>query len=244
MTSGSNVDTSIPVELRALVPFSNGVGNFSTSLGGGNGRGGAPASEAYFAFDVPTGEPELTVNTAFKDGHFDNYSLYVVSPDGETLGHASNQLLTGGTVTDPQTTKTEPGAVSHVLSPVAGQWTLIVALTNPASGPLVSSPLTGSIDFDTVPVATNGLPQSTNTVIAVGQSQDSDHHHHQQLFGSPGVLPRRPAEPSRYRQTQVVDPVQEHSATAGCLRPDPAVDRSHRHHVGHRNRLGYRPGDI
>jgi hypothetical protein len=171
VTSGSNVDTSIPVELRALVPFSNGVGNFSASLGGGNGRGGAPASEVFFAFDVPTGEPELNVNTAFKDGRFDNYSVFVVSPDGETLGHASNQLLTGGTVTDPQTTKTEPGAVSHVLSPVAGQWTLIVALTNPASGPLVSSPLTGSIDFDAVPVAVNGLPQSTDTVIHVGQSR-------------------------------------------------------------------------
>ncbi|MFZ0666004.1 MAG: hypothetical protein WAM97_09620 [Acidimicrobiales bacterium] len=171
VTSGSNVDTSIPVELRALVPFSNGVGHFSASLGGGNGRGGAPASEAYFAFDVPTGEPELNVNTAFKDGRFDNYSVFVVSPDGNTLGHASNQLLTGGTVTDPQTTKTEPGAVSHVLAPVAGQWMLIVALTNPASGPLVSSPLTGSIDFGAVSTSVSGLPQSTNTVIPVGQSR-------------------------------------------------------------------------
>ncbi len=171
MTSGSNVDTSIPVELRALVPFSTGSGNFSTSLGGGNGRGGAPASEAYFAFDVPTGEPELNVNTAFKDGKFDNYSVFVVSPDGETLGHASNQLVTGGSVTDPQTTKTEPGAVSHVLSPVAGQWTLIVALTNPASGPLVSSPLTGTIDFDAVSPVVSGLPQSTKTVIPIGQSR-------------------------------------------------------------------------
>jgi hypothetical protein len=171
VTSGSNVDTSIPVELRALVPFSNGVGDFSGSLGGGNGRGGAPATEAYFAFDVPTGEPEVNVNTAFKDGAFDNYSVFVVSPDGETLGHASNQLVTGGTVTDPQATKTEPGAVSHVLSPVAGQWMLIVALTNPASGPLVSSPLTGSIDFGAVSPDASGLPQSTNTVIPVGQSR-------------------------------------------------------------------------
>jgi Subtilase family len=171
VTSGPNVDTSIPVELRALVPFSNGVGHFRTSLGGGNGRGGAPASEAYFAFDVPTGEPELNVDTAFKDGDFDNYSVFVVSPNGETLGHASNQLLTGGTVTDPQTSQTEAGAVSHVLSPVAGQWTLIVALTNPASGPLVSSPLTGTIDFDAVSPAVSGLPHSTKTVIPVGQSR-------------------------------------------------------------------------
>jgi hypothetical protein len=171
VTSGSNVDTSIPVELRSLVPFSNGVGHFSASLGGGNGRGGAPASEAYFAFDVPTGEPELNVNTAFKDGQFDNYSVFVVSPDGETLGHATNQLLTGGTVTDPQSTQTEPGAVSHVLSPVAGQWMLIVALTNPASGPLVSSPLTGSIDFDAIAPTVSGLPQSAQTVIPVGQSR-------------------------------------------------------------------------
>jgi hypothetical protein len=171
VTSGSNVDTSIPVEMRSLVPFSNGVGHFSAPLGGGNGRGGAPASEVYFAFDVPTGEPELNVNSTFKDGQFDNYSVFLVSPDGETLGHASNQLLTGGTVTDPQTTKTEPGAVSHVLLPVAGQWTLIVALTNPASGPLVGSALTGSIDFGAVSAAVGGLPQSTRTVIPIGQSR-------------------------------------------------------------------------
>lgn len=171
VTCGSNVDTSIPVELRALVPFSNGVGHFSAPLGGGNGRGGAPASVAYFAFDVPTGEPELNVDTAFKDGNFDDYSLLLVSPNGEALGHASNQLITGGTVTDPQSTKTEPGAVSHVLSPAAGQWTLIVALTNPASGPLVSSPLTGSIDFDAMSASVTGLPKSKATVIHIGQSR-------------------------------------------------------------------------
>jgi len=168
---GGGVVTSIPVGLRSLVPFANGVGQFSTDLMGGNGRDGAPAAVAYFAFDVPAGEPELNVNTAYKDGDFDNYSIYLVSPSGEALGHASNQLLTGGTVLNPTTSKTEPGAVSHVLSPPPGRWMLIVALANPASGPLVSSPLTGTIDFDSVTPVVSGLPDSSSRVIYVGQSR-------------------------------------------------------------------------
>ncbi len=171
VSGGGGLATSIPVGLRSLVPFKGGTGRFSTDLTGGNGRGGAPATVAYFAFNVPAGEPELNVNTAYKDGDSDNYSVYLVSPSGETLGHASNQLLTGGTITNPTTSQTEPGAVSHVLSPPAGRWMLIVALTNPASGPLVSSPLTGTIDFNRVATAVKGLPDSSSTVIPVGQSR-------------------------------------------------------------------------
>jgi hypothetical protein len=171
VTDGDGVATSIPVGLRSLVPFTRGVGRFSTDLTGGNGRGGAPATVAYFAFNVPSGEPELNVNTAFKDGAFDNYSVYLVSPSGETLGHASNQLLTGGTVLNPTTSKTERGAVSHVLSPPAGQWMLIVELANPASGPRVTSPLTGTIDFNPVPTSVSGVPDSPATVIHLGQSR-------------------------------------------------------------------------
>lgn len=171
VTGAAGLATSIPVELRSLVPFRGGVGRFATHLTGGNGRDGAPATVAYFAFNVPAGEPELNVSTAYKDGDSDNYSVYLVSPSGEALGHASNQLLTGGTVVDPTTSKTEPGAVSHVLSPAAGRWMLIVALANPASGPLVSRPLTGSIDFDRVATAVRGLPHSSSAVIHIGQSR-------------------------------------------------------------------------
>ena len=47
---------------------------------------------------------------------------------------------------------------------------LIVALANPASGPLVSSPLTGTINFDTVAASVRNLPDSSSTVLHVGQS--------------------------------------------------------------------------
>ena len=141
-----------------------------SSLGGGNGRGGAPTSAAYFVFNVPAGEPELTVDTKFQDGNSDNYSVYLVSPSGETLGHASKQLLTGGTVTNPTTSQTEPGAVSHVLSSPPGTWMLIVALANPASGPLVSSPLTETITSNSLAASVRNLPDSSSTVLRVGQS--------------------------------------------------------------------------
>lgn len=162
--------TSIPVALRSLVPFRHGRGWFATSVLGGNGRGGAPSSTHYFAFDVPQGRPELNLTTAFRNGPANQYSTYLVSPQGETLGHASNQLVVGGTAADPTTTAVA-GAVSHVLAPAAGRWTLIVAFANPASGAKVSKPLTGSITFNRVPAPSRGVPHSSGTVIPVGSTR-------------------------------------------------------------------------
>jgi hypothetical protein len=162
--------TSIPIALRSLVPFSHGVGTFSTNVLGGNGRGGAPASTDFFAFDVPKGQPELNVTTAYKNGTANNYSIYVVSPQGEALGHSSNQLVVGGTRSNPVTV-TEGGAVSHVLNPAPGRWTLVIALANPASGITASRPLTGAIDFSKFAVSTSGVPSSASAPIPVGTSK-------------------------------------------------------------------------
>ncbi len=161
--------TTIPVALRALVPFRNGTGTFATSVTGGNGRSGATASTHYFAFDVPKGRSDLNLTTSYGNGPDNQYSTYLVSPQGETLGHASNQLVVGGTAANPVTT-TEAGTTSHVLSPAAGRWTLVVAFANPASGASVTSPLHGTIDFSPVAVKASGLPDSTATTIGVGST--------------------------------------------------------------------------
>jgi hypothetical protein len=162
--------TSIPVALRSLVPISDGTGDFSASVLGGNGRGGAPSSTEYFVFDVPAGQPELDVATSYANGPDNTYSTYLVSPEGETLGHASNQLVTGGSALAP-TTKIEPGTDSHVLTPEAGRWTLVVAFANPASGVDTAAELTGTITFAPVKASETGLPASTETVVATGSKR-------------------------------------------------------------------------
>ncbi|MCU4186085.1 S8 family serine peptidase [Acidiferrimicrobium sp. IK] len=157
LTSPFGQPASIPVALRSLVPLTGGTGTFSVPVFGGNGRGGAPATTQYFSFDVPQGTPELNVSTRYRNGNADNYSLFLVSPTGEALGHASNQLAVGGTTSSPVTV-TEVGAASHVLAPAAGRWTAIVAFANPASGPNVSSALDGKITLAPVAATATGLP--------------------------------------------------------------------------------------
>lgn len=160
--------TSIPVALRALVPFRNGVGRFSAALTGGNGRAGAPATAAYFAFDVPAGEPALNVEARYTAGRSNDYSLYLISPSGQALGHASNQLLTAGTVTDPGGFVDLPGASSHVVSPQAGRWIAVVSVANPASSPRAISQLSGTIDFTSAAASASGVPKSASTIVKVG----------------------------------------------------------------------------
>jgi hypothetical protein len=162
--------TSIPVALRSLVPITDGTGVFSAAVPGGNGRAGAPASTQYFSFDVPAGQPELNAATQYSNGPDNSYSTYLVAPSGETLGHASNLLVTGGSPLAP-VTKVEPGTDSHVLDPAAGQWTLVVAFTNPASGPYVKGILAGDITFAPVAATVSGLPTSTQTPVATGAGQ-------------------------------------------------------------------------
>jgi Subtilase family/Peptidase inhibitor I9 len=158
---------SIPIALRSLVTLRGGSGSFSTAVFGGNGRAGAPSSAKYFQIDVPAGAPELNVSTRFTNGPASTYTLLLISPSGEALGHASNQLMVGGTTTAPVTT-TEAGAASHVLKPASGRWTIIVAVANVPSGTAVSSPLTGTVDLAPSAVTAKGLPTSGS--VPVGSS--------------------------------------------------------------------------
>lgn len=166
-TSSTGQPTSIPVALRSLVTLAGGAGKFSTAVFGGNGRTGAPSSAKYFQVDVPAGAPELNVSTAFTNGPATDYTLLLISPSGEALGHASNQLMVGGTITAPVTT-TETGAATHVLDPAAGRWTIIVAIAQVPSGTAVSPPLTGTVDLAPIAVSATGLPTSGS--LAVGSS--------------------------------------------------------------------------
>jgi hypothetical protein len=160
---------SIPVAVRALIPIRGGTGTFAAQVFGGNGRGGAPASTQFFELDVPRNAPELDVTTHYRNGPDNTYSLYLVSPQGEAIGHGSNQLMTGGTLVAP-TTVTEGAAAAQVLDPAPGRWTIVVAFANPASGTAVSSLLTGTVGFAPVPLGAAGLPRSPAVRLRVGHA--------------------------------------------------------------------------
>jgi hypothetical protein len=156
--------TSIPLTLRSLIPLTNGGGSFSTSVTGGNGRGGAPAETRYFQVDVPAGQKELGVTTHVPLRATDAYTTFLVAPDGQALAVASNQLPLPGGRTGP----IEPGNQTHVLDPAAGRWTIIVAVTEPVGGTVISANLTGTVSLAPVTVAATGVPNSTSVRLQAG----------------------------------------------------------------------------
>src|SRR5262249_29919146 len=64
---GSSDRTIVPVVLRGLVPLGRNGGNFAGTLIGGNGRSGHPFPGQIdtYDFNVPSGQPELSVAVTF-----------------------------------------------------------------------------------------------------------------------------------------------------------------------------------
>jgi hypothetical protein len=160
-------DSSLPITLRSLVPIVNGVGQFHTTLVGGNGRGGVPAQTFFYNFDVPAGQPALDVQARLGGGNDDPFYGYLVDPQGSAVAMGSNQVVVEETPSGPVTVG-EPGARLHTLSPPAGRWTLILTFTNPVTGNALQTPLSGTISFAPVTPTVQGLPDSTATTLTGG----------------------------------------------------------------------------
>ncbi len=161
--------TSVPINLRSLVPLRGGAGTFSTPVTGGNGRGGSPAVTRYYQFDVRAGQKALDVQTTVSKRAVDNYNLYLVDPSGETVGHASNQLVVGTKPSGPVTVL-ERGARSHVLNPARGRWTLVAAFANPVAGTALSTTFTGTVRLAPFVPVFSGLPNSSKTTLVAGKT--------------------------------------------------------------------------
>ena len=85
-TTGAGT-TTIPVTIRTMIPITKKGGTFSGVLTGGNGRGGAPAQENTYAFDVPKGESDLDASVTLSTDPSDELIAYLVDPDGQTVGY-------------------------------------------------------------------------------------------------------------------------------------------------------------
>jgi hypothetical protein len=160
--------SSIPLTLRSLIPVNGGVGHFTADLRGGNGRGGTPSQTFFYNLDVPAGKPALDVSTMLAGDNTDPYYAYLIDPSGEVRSQASNQLVVGQNNGTP-TTVGGPGMNLHTVDPIAGRWTVLITFTNPVTGNLQSTPLTGTVSFAPVDAKVTGLPNGGT--LPAGRSQ-------------------------------------------------------------------------
>jgi len=157
LTSSLGYGTSVPVTLRSLVQPGMG-GAFSGVLTGGNGRPSGEGEIQYYEFNVPAGIRNVTANLSLTSDANDPVGLYLVSPDGDTLGYGQNSINGDQTL----------AATAWTLNPVPGLWTLIVDFASPVVGDEVSQPYSGNVFFNDVTVKAEGLPQAPGHHLAAG----------------------------------------------------------------------------
>jgi hypothetical protein len=154
---GLSGTTTLPVTLRSTVDVDRG-GSFSGTLTGGNGRAPGEGQDQYYQFRVGASVHDITANVALTNDAADPIGLYLVSPDGDTLGFGQNSTNGTSTLT----------ASAWTLNPAPGTWTLIVAFTEPVVGNEISQPYHGNIAFNQTQAHASGLPDSASTTLPAG----------------------------------------------------------------------------
>jgi subtilisin family serine protease len=161
--------TTVPVTLRSLIR--SGRQSFGQTLTGGNGRSTVTGQEFYYQLDVPAGRPELNAAIKLADNPNNPFSAFLISPTGEAVAFAANELQNGTTSSGTASITNELGAQLHVLSPAAGRWTLIVAFIPQVSGTALQEPFTVSTNEAAVPASAPRLPDSSRVRLRPGRAR-------------------------------------------------------------------------
>jgi hypothetical protein len=165
--SSTKARFAVPLTLRSLVPTSGAKGGtFSGILTGGNGRGGAPAQQNTYWFDVPGGQKDLDVSVSLAGDINQNVVGYLVSPEGEILSQAGNVQSVDANNLPTAYSKALQG---YVRAPESGRWSLIVAVANPVTGNATQEHYSGTITFNKVDVTSANVPNSPSTSLPAGK---------------------------------------------------------------------------
>jgi hypothetical protein len=148
--------SEIPIALRTLIPIGPNGGFFNGTLTGGNGRGGTGPTQT-FAFDVPPGVDNMSLNLQVLD------SLYLlegllIDPHGMQLSVQMNVDASGNSAFALQQNRAHP---------MPGRWRFILLLNYFTSGNQTSLPFTAQIGLDTAQVNATGLPHDPNHKVSV-----------------------------------------------------------------------------
>jgi hypothetical protein len=158
-SASADPQSTIPVALRALVPFHANVGTFHGTITGGNERAAFYGQELVYQFNIPKGERDVDVDVT------------VSAPGYQVLGFLVDPAIMPvdieSTTTQSQSALTTTMHFSWA-NPVPGRWSLDLAQINGVSSLLTSATISGKIRFNTVRVQSSGVPDSSSTHLANG----------------------------------------------------------------------------
>jgi len=172
---GAGGAVSAPVTLRGLVAAAAPAGgSFSGLLTGGNGRAPGEGQVAAYQFTVPARSPQalrsVTADVVLGNDPANQVSGYLVAPDGQTAGYASNYLTTGFTSAGVPVETPQRQLSVYAADPVPGVWTLLIDFTSPVPGNELADPFTGRVRFNVTRAGRGGLPDSPSVVLPRGHA--------------------------------------------------------------------------
>ncbi|MGA2528204.1 MAG: S8 family serine peptidase [Acidimicrobiales bacterium] len=152
--SSSQPGLAIPVTLRTLVP--SGPTGFSGVLTGGNGRTSFTGVTDYYQVDVGPHSPALNAYVTLADNPNNQTNAWLIDPSGQAQAFQSNTEVTEDSsgLIGTNTLSTNV----HVINPVPGRWTLIIAFAPTVSGTALSEPFTVNLDEFPADVDAFGVP--------------------------------------------------------------------------------------
>jgi len=154
-SGGGSSLAEIPIALRTLIPVSHGSGSFSGTLTGGNGRPATGPTQT-FAFDVPYGVNNMSLNFAISDPLYTLEGL-LIDPNGMELSVEPNFDANGNSTGAMQLNRANPQP---------GRWRFILLVDYYTSGNQTSLPFSAQIGFDTAQVSASTLPNDPATTLS------------------------------------------------------------------------------
>jgi hypothetical protein len=139
---------ALPITVRTLIPMQANGGDFAGTLTGGNGRAYVGGPVQTFAFDVPSGVNNMSLNLDIADNGYQLEGL-LIDPNGMELSVAGNLDPAG----DPQYSLQQFRA-----NPQPGLWRFLLMQLSNLSGTQTAIPFTARIGFDTAQVSAPELP--------------------------------------------------------------------------------------